>query len=124
MFKARDHIAPVKRIALIWFILFAFTPCALKAVIFGAVDAELVRTLNKNKVAAFVNYCQYVTEDRVQAGAEHAPVKDIYHRIVEGLAGRRTDVYTIKVCGTCLNPPTGNSPPKYILFKRWKLDVV
>src|SRR5690606_28783311 len=115
MFKARDHIAPVKRIASIWFILFAFTPCALKAVIFGAVDAELDQTLNKNNVAAFVNYCQYVTDDRVQAGAEHAPVKDISHRIVEGLAGRRTDVYAIMVCGTCLNPPPGTRPPKYIL---------
>lgn len=124
MIKTAGHIKSLKRIALIWFLLFSFSPCAIKAVVLDSIDTEFFKTLNKTKATSSLNYCQFVRQDSRQTTVvQPAKIKDNIHPI--GLLDHQPVVVcTVKASRKYSKLHTGNSPPKYILFKRWKFDVV
>lgn len=123
MVKTDGHIHRMKRIALIWFILFSLSPCALKAVLVDSINTDFAKTLNKAQATAPINACQYVRNDSRQAALVKQAKKDEKRLFFDFLGHQRVVAAAVKTYGKYSKTHTGNSPPKYILFKRWKFDI-
>ncbi len=106
-----------------WFVLFALSPCVVKEAFFSLANAEYIKPINKTKSTAPTN-CHYSQKDNQQISItketninkQVEPVK-----ISENLF---FVVRSTKIKSKYSTNSLGNSPPKYILYKRLKLDVV
>ena len=106
-----------------WFVLFALSPCVVKEAFFSLANAEYIKPINKTKSTAPTNSDQYSQIDNKQISItkqtniskQVEPVK-----ISENLF---FVVCSIKINSKYSKNSLGNSPPKYILYKRLKLDI-
>lgn len=121
--KSANHIKKLKNIILMFFVVFSLSPCPVKAVVFGTVNIDYSQPLNKFKVSGQLNSCQFSSQDNQQISVSE---KAKFNRHKE------PDYHVENPCydGFCevdfINYSTtlsGNDPPKYILYKRLKLDV-
>lgn len=107
---------------MMWFIFFALSPCPVKEVWFSAVNTEYSRPLNKSKTAS-TNLCQYSQNENQQVSV-----------VKQSNASKQTEpvlfskrlfcvVHSINFEADYSKTFSGNSPPRYILYKRLKLDV-
>lgn len=123
MLKTDCHIKSMKRTVWMWFILFSLSPCTLKAVVVDAVNADFAKTLNKAKTTTPINYCQYTRSDSRQTSiVKQAKLKKKLEP-VDFLRNQHVVVGAVKIYGSYSKSYSGNSPPKYVLFKRWKFGV-
>ncbi|PRD55966.1 hypothetical protein [Sphingobacterium gobiense] len=114
----------MKHILLMWFVLFSLSPCVVKEVLTSAANIDYVKPLNKTKTSSRSNLCSYsfdkslqisiVRESKVNQQIDPVDLSHNQHLIL--LSAKVLRHYTT----TC----PGNSPPKYILYKRMKIDVV
>lgn len=105
-------------------LMFSLSPCSVKRDLLGIFDIQHLSTLNKVKTTASSNIsCQYFTESLSKASVLKAVKKLDKSRFSFELSSGinlEKKLFTHNYSGFT----TGNSPPKYILFKRLKLDVV
>lgn len=107
-------------------VLFSLAPCSVKESLLKTVDLSYTKPLNKSKSTfQFSRQCQnptileHSTSSNVKATLELKlicgdPVGNLY-----------SNYFVIKKTGNNYSGIiTGNSPPKYILFKRLKVDLV
>lgn len=123
MFKAKQNIKNLKRLLWVWFAFFALSPCVVKEAMFSVVNAEYLQPLNKSKTTAPTSSCQYsqnenqqisvVKQSKINKQTEPAEVSGNLFFVVRSVGINPRYSKTI----------SGNSPPKYILYKRLKLDV-
>ena len=113
----------MKHILLMWFALFALSPCVVKEVLFSVANAEYSKPLNKSKTITPTNSCQYSQNDnqRISVVKQSDTNKEIEpFDVSENLF---FVVRSTKINSKYSKTSSGNSPPKYILYKRLKLDV-
>ena len=123
MFKAKNHIKNMKHILLMWFALFALSPCVVKEVLFSVANAEYSKPLNKSKTTTPTNSCQYSQNDNQQISVVR---KSNTNQEIEPFDVSENLFFVVcstKINGKYTKTSSGNSPPKYILYKRLKLDV-
>lgn len=123
MFKTGNHIRNMRHIVLMWFILFALSPCVVKGVLFSVADAGYSKPLKKSKTTAPTSSCQYSQNDNQQISVvkQSDTNKEIEPYNVSGKLF--FVVRSTKIKDKYSNTYSGDSPPKYILYKRLKLDV-
>lgn len=122
MLKTKDSIKNIKHLLLMWFVLFAFSPCVVKEALFSTVNTAYTQPLNKSKTTSLADACQAFQRGNRQISApkrlnittETQPVN----------ANRNIAIHPVSVNRKQANAYTVNAPPKYILYKRLKLDAV
>jgi hypothetical protein len=124
MLKTEFHINTYARhIALMLFVLFSLSPCTVKESLFLSVNREYTKPLNKSRTTSQTNTCTYSQQEgqRIQVTA-----KSIINRQVEPdgfLVKIYVALHPAKDCKYYSKRSSGNSPPKYILYKRLKIDI-
>ncbi|RRN78004.1 hypothetical protein EIM50_16715 [Pseudoxanthomonas sp. SGD-10] len=123
MLRLTRHIQKAKHTLWLCLALFALSPCVVKLTLLDASPSDYVRPLNKVKLASQATSCQ-ITEDniqetlaanQVQLEQEFIPVLLSVQQISVNTSFTKP-AYDSKSC-------SGNSPPKYILYKRLKVHV-
>ncbi|WP_407405984.1 hypothetical protein [Chryseobacterium sp.] len=104
-----------------WLVLFSLTPCTIKEVFFHAVDLDYAKPLNKSKTST--NSCSYSKiENRQTSGTKKSK---ILSRITPFSFSTNLNfaLCSSKTFKDYSRISLGNSPPKYILYKRLKIDI-
>jgi len=123
MLEIKSYIEKFNRITLIWLILFSLFPCIVKEGMFNWIDIEYSKPLNKSKTTAQTRLCQYSPHNIQHISFEK---KSKFNKQIEP-----TDFFgqpffiarATKVYGNDSKTFSGNSPPKYILYKRLKIAI-
>ncbi|MGB6083245.1 hypothetical protein [Moheibacter sp.] len=122
MTKIKSHIKSFRNFGLMWFVLFALSPCTVKDAFFSSINSEYAKPLNKSRTTAPTTSCSY------------AQVKSLQSSVVKESKNKRTEPEALIGCdyltfNTAINhsdysnKSSGNSPPKYILYKRLKIAM-
>jgi len=123
MLKAKSHIKKLKHILCVYFALFALSPCVVKEALFSVANVEYAKPLNKTKTTAPTSSCQYSQNDKQQISVVK---QSKINKQTEPAEVSEILFFVVRSVGINTNYPkttSGNSPPKYILYKRLKLDV-
>lgn len=123
MFEAKPHIGNVKHIVLMWFVLFALSPCVVKEALFSVANVEYAKPTNKTKTTAPTNACQYSQNDNQQISVTRKANIGNHTEPADVSVNLFFVVRSIGINTKYSKTFSGNSPPKYILYKRLKLDV-
>lgn len=121
MLEVKSHIKALKHILLVWLVLFSLAPCSVKEV-FNGVLYSSQKPLNKTKTAL------------IEAGCEISPRAYREKSVSQSEAGRTVIPMLFFGAKKAESRPavffegfsgiySGNSPPKYILYKRLKVDA-
>lgn len=123
MLKVENHIKNIRCIVLMWFMLFSLSPCTVKEVLLHSVNTEYARPLNKSKTTQ-TNPCQFSSGEHQHISS--AQQSKINKKIVpvDFVCNYAFAVYASKIDKKYSKGFSGNSPPKYILYKRLKIDLV
>lgn len=114
-FKNYTHILSL------WLVLFSLTPCSIKEVLFHAVDLEYAKPLNKSKISKIgCSYSQI--ENKQTSGTKKSKINS---RITPFSFSTNLNfaLCSTKTFKDYSRISLGNSPPKYILYKRLKIDI-
>lgn len=123
MFKAKSNIKNLKHLLWVCFAFFALSPCVVKEALFSVADAEYAKPLNKSKTTAPTNSCQYSQNENQQISVVK---QSKINKQTEPDEVTENLFFVVRSVGINTNyskTTSGNSPPKYILYKRLKLDV-
>ncbi|MFP3597284.1 hypothetical protein [Chryseobacterium sp. SIMBA_029] len=121
------HIKTYKAIVTILVLAFSLSPCSVKRDLLGIFDIQHLSTLNKVKATASsrVN-CEVSTQistPKVSTSKTVLKLKNtgfVFHASSIVKVSEEEKINYNHYSGYT----TGNSPPKYILFKRLKLNLV
>ena len=105
-----------------WFVLFSISPCSVKEALFYSVNTDYAKPFNKSKTSAPASSCSYSQNDNTQTSV--VKKSKVYKRIdpVNVSNNLYFAVLSAKVYND-YSKTSGNSPPKYILYKRLKIDI-
>ncbi|MCT2406035.1 hypothetical protein NZD88_00525 [Chryseobacterium antibioticum] len=128
MQNLRAHIKIYKTIVMMLVMVFSLSPCSLKRDLLGIFDIQYITALNKVKTttSAQTYACDSVTEsssNRSSVSKNSLKSKENKHFTALNAVPSPHEgaiIFQNKYSGHS----TGNSPPKYILFKRLKLHLV
>lgn len=123
MTKKESHIKKIRHIVLMWFVLFSLSPCTVKEALSQVVSTDYAKPLNKSKTIAPTTSCSYSQNDNQQISVvkkakinkEIEPVQVVNNSCFVVLSPKGYNDYS--------KTSSGNSPPKYILYKRLKIDI-
>ncbi|ASK30086.1 hypothetical protein CEY12_08150 [Chryseobacterium sp. T16E-39] len=117
---------PSKAIITLLVLIFSLSPCSVKRDLLDIFDIQYISPLNKFKTTPNPSFsCDSSAEISsgkiVHSKKQSRSEKDFPFRSDSGLcfSAERKNIYT-NFSGTA----SGNSPPKYILFKQLKLNVI
>lgn len=118
------HIHTAKHLFLMCFLLFALSSCAVKESFLGMVQTDYAKPTNRSQTTTQNGFCNYsVATGKESSISYYSKTK----------SRKESDFFTDNyVLGIYSNNTTqsfsitfsGNSPPKYILYKRLKLHTV
>ena len=123
MLKTKTRINILHRIIMMWFVLFALTPCTVKEVLFSTLNLELPESLNKSKTTTSSNSCQY-SQNKNQHVSFAKQTK--INKKIDPIDFSKQKLFVAQsspIKNNYSKTFSGNSPPKYILFKRLKIDL-
>ena len=122
MLKVENHIKNIRYIVLMWLILFSLSPCTVKEVLLQSVSTEYAEPLNKPKTTR-TNPCQFSSNGHQHlASAQQSKINKKIEP-VDFSCNYAFPAYAVKIGKNYSKTSTGNSPPKYILYKRLKIDI-
>ena len=121
----RTYINFYKTIVVILLLAFSLSPCSVKRDVLGIFDIQHLTTLNKAKTtASTTGNCDFVhhsLSSKTSVSKADFKFKEVFPFILNSVANFSEDtVSQNKYSGTA----SGNSPPKYILFKQLRLNLV
>lgn len=125
MSHPKSHIGFYKAIIILLLLAFSLSPCRMKRDLLNIFDIEYIGTLNKVKttVTSTTN-CDTTFKNSSKRSVSKADIKtrkiDFALKINLTVGNSEEE----KILSKYSKTTTGNSPPKYILFKRLKLDLI
>lgn len=107
---------------MLWLIVFSLAPCTVKEAWLSIVDIDYSKPLNQSRTTAG-QQCQFTNTER---GVVSIVKKIKFNRQPASPDFSIKNYRTAAAAIDTRNPKgfSGSSPPKYILYKRLKLDVV
>lgn len=123
MFNYNGHIKSALKLFVAFFVMFSLSPCAVKTSAFGSVGVDYSKPLNTSKITGTNLNCQF-SQDNIQSSttqkskfaSKKAPDFALKISIAEDYKTNVFEHYQQTIFA--------NAPPKYILYKRLKLDLV
>jgi hypothetical protein len=123
MLKIQIQIKTIKQIVLMWFVLFSLSPCAVKEVLFHSVNTDYSKPLNKSKTTTSTSSCSYSqNENQQNSGAQKSKINKQIEPVYF-FDNQHFTLHSTKIHNNYSKRSSGNSPPKYILYKRLKIDI-
>lgn len=122
--KTGSHINNFRRVVLMCFVLFSLSPCTVKKALFTSANADYAKPLNKSRTITPTNSCSYSQNESQQISIVKKSKVNKQIEPVGVFDNQHFAVYSVIICNNYSNTTSGNSPPKYILFKRLKIDIV
>lgn len=118
------HIHTAKHLFMMCFLLFALNSCAVKESLLGLVQTDYAKPTNRSQTTAQNGFCSYTaatgkeTSVTDQSKIKNRKESDLFtENNLLGISSKKTTQLYSKTF-------SGNSPPKYILYKRLKLPIV
>lgn len=118
------HIRTAKHLFLTCFLLFALSSCAVKESFLGLVQTDYAKPTNRSQTTTQNGFCNYsVATGKESSTTYYSKIKcrkeyDFFTgNYLLGIHSNNTPQSFSKTF-------SGNSPPKYILYKRLKLHIV
>lgn len=118
------HIHTAKHLFMACFLLFALSSCAVKESFLGLVQTDYAKPANRSQTTAQNGFCSYTVATGKEASVTaHSKIKS--RKESDLFSGN----YMLAICSKKTQQSysktfSGNSPPKYILYKRLKLHIV
>lgn len=107
--------------ALVALVLFSLSPCAVKETLLHTVQVDYSKPLNKSKTPTWTSSCSSIDNNlEVSIAKEYKAI-----RLLEPpfISEHYEGIDNIPVLKGFYLHFTGNSPPKYILYKRLKIAI-
>ncbi|MFL9834263.1 hypothetical protein [Chryseobacterium terrae] len=125
MSNIKLHMRFYKAIVMMVVVAFSLSPCSLKRDVLKVFDIHHITTLNKVKTTAssFSGCENFNSYSKVSFSKTDLKFKGIVFSDFSQSVNFNFKKQTFSLKNYSGNS-TGNSPPKYILFKRLKLDLV
>lgn len=123
MLKTTTYTSKGKHIVWVCVVLFALTPCIVKEAFFGLVNIDYAKPLNQSKTTSHTNTCQYAQNEIRQISASKQTKESKQLAAVSFFTHQYFVVRSAKINNKYSKTFSGNSPPKYILYKRLKLHI-
>lgn len=122
MLTTAIHIRNLKHTIMMCFLLFALSSCAVKESILGLMHTDYAKPTNRTQTTSQNGFCSYtvVTGKEVSVN-NHAKIKTQKGFVFKG---NLIEIFRKKNTESYSKTFSGNSPPKYILYKRLKLHIV
>lgn len=123
MTKKESHIKNFRHTVLMWFVLFSLSPCTVKEALSQVVSTDYAKPLNKSKTFAPTTSCSYSQNDNQQISVVK---KAKINKEIESDQVVNNSCFVVlssKGYNDYSKTSSGNSPPKYILYKRLKIDI-
>ncbi|MEG0850468.1 MAG: hypothetical protein RSH24_11440 [Flavobacterium sp.] len=106
------------------FLLFALSSCAVKESLLGLVQTDYAKPTNRSQTTAQNGFCSYTAATGKETSViDHSKIKNrkesnlfTENNLIRISSKKTTQLYSKTF--------SGNSPPKYILYKRLKLPIV
>lgn len=118
----KKNILLFRNIFMMWFVLFALSPCSVKKVLLNVAESEYKQPLNKWRTNVPAN-CHYSQQDYQQTTvSKQSEIKKVIEP-VDFAAPRLFTATAVTIQNHYSKTFSGNSPPLYILFKRLKVDL-
>ena len=122
MHTIQKHICTLKHLLTMCFLLFALSSCAVKESVLGLMQTDYAKPTNRSQTNIQNGFCSYTAVTGKEFSVDnHAKIKTqkdfiFKENLIEIGHKKNTESYSKTF--------SGNSPPKYILYKRLKLHTV
>ncbi len=123
MRKVAGHIRHVQHIMWMGLILFSLSPCTVKQVLLNPVPIDYAQPLNKSKTTTQTNFCQYSPDENQRTPVVRQPGFSKPFEPVDFSVNQYFIAGAAKAQVNYSKTFPDNSPPKYILFKRLRIDI-
>lgn len=120
--EAEYPIRIFRRIILMCFLVFSLSPCPVKEGLAHSVIADYSKPLNKTKTTNPISSCSYLQHIN-QSIQRLKKVKTDRIEPFTLFVVSFVEQPVAKVCSICSTSFSVNSPPRYILYKRLKVDA-
>ena len=110
-----------RQLILLGFLIFASSPCSVKEVLLSTANSEYARPLSKTKATVPGGYCVYFPGDLLQTSAVSKSKAKSQDPLSDFVFNQSFEVFSPTVYNRYSNIFSGNSPPRYILYKRLKI---
>ena len=122
MHRIQKHICTLKHLLTMCFLLFALSSCAVKESVLRLMLTDYAKPTNRSQTTSQNGFCSYnaVREKKVSVD-NHAKITTQKGFIFKG---NLVEIGRKKNLKPYSKTFSGNSPPKYILYKRLKLHIV
>lgn len=125
MSETRIHMKTYKAIITMLILVFSLSPCSVKRNVLDIFDIQYISGLNKVKITSGLSLNCDSSTISSKISISKANVKSKYQgSFGDGIAILKKAKETKLFFNEYSGHTTGNSPPKYILFKRLKLNLV
>lgn len=119
------HMKTYKAVVTMLILVFSLSPCSVKRNVLDIFDIEFISGLNKVKTTSSFSFSCDMASASSGLSVSKIKVQNQYNKFLSGFTPAVNNSVEEK---TFLNiysgHSTGNSPPKYILFKRLKLNLI
>lgn len=112
-----------KHILSVCVILFALIPCTIKEALLGSLNVEYAKPLNKSKTTTTTKLCHYSQNENQQISITKETKINQELQLIDFSAKPNFVISSAKIYAKYSKTFSGNSPPKYILYKRLKVNI-
>lgn len=125
MSDTKIHMKTYKAVIMMLILAFSLSPCSVKRNVLDIFDIQYISGLNKVKTTSNpASNCDFSSTSSKISVSKNV-VKDKHSNIFSNFtAAVENTQYVNLTFNDYSGHSTGNSPPKYILFKRLKLNLV
>ncbi|WP_454046989.1 hypothetical protein [Chryseobacterium sp. Marseille-Q8038] len=114
-----------KAIITMLILVFSLSPCSVKRNVLDIFDIQYISGLNKVKTTSSLSFSCDLASVSSGISVSKTKVQSRYSKFLLGVNQATGNFVEEKISlNTYSGHSTGNSPPKYILFKRLKLNLV
>jgi hypothetical protein len=119
------HMKTYKAVVTMLILVFSLSPCSVKRNVLDIFDIEFISGLNKVKTTSFLSFsCDAASASSVLSVSK-IKAQSQHNKFLSGFTPAVHNSVEEKIfLNTYSGHSTGNSPPKYILFKRLKLNLI
>ncbi|WP_278352150.1 hypothetical protein [Chryseobacterium gleum] len=119
------HTKTYKAVVTMLILVFSLSPCSVKRIVLDIFDIEFISGLNKVKTTSFLSFSCDVASASSDLSVSKIKVQNQHNKLLSGFTPAVHNSVEEKIfLNIYSGHSTGNSPPKYILFKRLKLNLI
>ncbi len=119
------HMKNYKAVITVLILVFSLSPCSVKRNVLDIFDIQFISGLNKAKTTASISFSCDSAFASSEAAVSKTKIHHRYNKFLSGFNSGKSNFFEEKAfLNNYSGYSTGNSPPKYILFKRLRLHLI